>query len=86
MFPDQWADACVMTGRKGQKRRALLRKRARHDIRMVELTAAGAVPNTSLALTCELFRDWKSPVVPKVREAVGWYQAELQKLNAKAAA
>jgi nicotinamidase-related amidase len=57
-----------------------------HRTAIDRLTAAGAVPNTSLALTCELFRDWKSPVVPKVREAVGWYQTELHKLNARPAA
>jgi nicotinamidase-related amidase len=55
-----------------------------HRTGIERLTAAGAVPNTSLALVCELFRDWKAPVVPKVREVVGWYQPELQKLNSRA--
>jgi len=57
-----------------------------HRSGIERLTAAGAVPNTSLALVCELFRDWKAPVASKVREIVGWYSPELQKLNSKAQA
>jgi hypothetical protein len=33
-----------------------------HRTAVERLTAAGAVPNTTLALVTELFRDWKSPV------------------------
>ena len=46
------------------------------------LTAAGAVPNTTLALVTELFRDWKSPRATKAREIILWHGAELQKLGA----
>jgi hypothetical protein len=45
-------------------------------------TAAGAVPNTALALATELFRDWASPLGPKGREIIKWYVSELQQLSA----
>ena len=44
------------------------------------LTAAGAVPHTSLALVTELFRDWASPLADKAREVIKWYRPEAQKL------
>lgn len=53
-----------------------------HRTAIERLTAAGAVPNTALALVTELFRDWKSPFAPKAREIVQWYVAELAKLQA----
>lgn len=51
-----------------------------HRTAIERLTAAGAIPNTSLALVTELFRDWKSPVADKAREIVKWYLPEAQKL------
>ena len=48
----------------------------------LRLTAAGAIPNTSLALVTELFRDWKSPLAGKAREVITWYLPEVQKLTA----
>jgi len=54
-----------------------------HRTAIERLTAAGAVPNTSLALVTELFRDWKSPVADKVRDLLKWYMPEAQKLAAK---
>ena len=54
-----------------------------HRTAIERLTAAGAVPNTSLALVTELFRDWKSPVADKARDLVKWYMPEAQKLAAK---
>lgn len=53
-----------------------------HTTAIDRLTAAGAVPNTALALVTELFRDWKSPLAPKAREIMQWYVAELAKLQA----
>ena len=53
-----------------------------HRTAIERLTAAGAIPNTSLALVTELFRDWKSPVADKAREIVKWYLPEAQKLAA----
>jgi hypothetical protein len=42
--------------------------------------AAGAKPNTALALVAELFRDWQSPVADKAREIIR-YLAEVQTLT-----
>src|SRR6266481_68770 len=41
------------------------------------LAHAGAVPNTSMALVCELFRDWKSPLGKKAQEFIVPYYKEL---------
>lgn len=41
-FPAEWAKARAMTGKKGQRLRATIRKRARHDKRLHELQLAGA--------------------------------------------
>jgi nicotinamidase-related amidase len=51
-----------------------------HRTAIERLTAAGAVPHTSLALVTELFRDWTSPLADKAREVIKWYQPEVQKL------
>jgi nicotinamidase-related amidase len=53
-----------------------------HRTAIERLAHAGAVPNTSLALVTELFRDWKSPVADKAREIVKPYLAEVQTLAA----
>jgi nicotinamidase-related amidase len=53
-----------------------------HRTAVERLTASGAIPNTSLALVTELFRDWKSPVADKARELLKWYMPEAQKLAA----
>lgn len=50
-----------------------------HTTAIQRLAHAGAIPNTSLALVTELFRDWASPVADKARELVKWYLAELAK-------
>jgi nicotinamidase-related amidase len=52
-----------------------------HRTAIERLAHAGAVPNTSLAIVTELFRDWKSPVAGKAREIIKSYQADLQKLQ-----
>ncbi len=44
-----------------------------HRTAIERLAHAGAVPNTSLALVTELFRDWKSPVADKAREILKPY-------------
>jgi nicotinamidase-related amidase len=51
-----------------------------HRTAIERLTAAGAAPNTSLALVTELFRDWKSPLADKARPVITWYLAEAKKL------
>jgi nicotinamidase-related amidase len=53
-----------------------------HRTAIERLTNAGAVPNTSLALVTELFRDWASPVANKAREILKQYTDELQRLAA----
>lgn len=53
-----------------------------HRTAIERLTAAGAIPNTSLALVTELFRDWKSPLADKAREIMKWYLPEVRKLAA----
>ncbi len=51
-----------------------------HRTAIERLTAAGAAPNTTLALVTELFRDWKSPVADAARAIIKPYVADLQKL------
>jgi len=51
-----------------------------HRTAIERLAHAGAVPNTSLALVTELFRDWKSPVADKAREIIKAYFADVQKV------
>lgn len=51
-----------------------------HRTAIERLAHAGAVPNTSLAVVTEFFRDWKSPVADKAREIIKPYLAEVQKL------
>jgi len=53
-----------------------------HRTAIERLAHAGAVPNTSLALVTELFRDWKSPVADKARAIIKPYLAEVQKFAA----
>lgn len=54
-----------------------------HRTAVERLTAAGAAPNTALALVTELFRDWNAPVAGKAREIIKTYLAEVQGLAAK---
>jgi nicotinamidase-related amidase len=53
-----------------------------HRTAIERLAHAGAVPNTSLAIVTELFRDWKSPVAGKAREIIKPYMAEVHKVAA----
>jgi len=54
-----------------------------HRTAIERLTAAGATPNTSLALVTELFRDWKSPVAGTAREIIKGYLADVQNVAKK---
>jgi len=54
-----------------------------HSTAIQRLAHAGAVPNTTLALVTELFRDWASPVADKARALVKWHLAELAKMPAQ---
>jgi len=60
--------------------RLLMERFPKPVVMLSSLTAAGAVPNTSLALVTELFRDWKSPLADGARDVIKWYMPEAQKL------
>ena len=51
-----------------------------HRTAVERLTAAGAAPNTTLALVTELFRDWKSPVAEAARAIIKPYLADVATL------
>lgn len=51
-----------------------------HRTAIDRLAHAGAVPNTSLAIVTELFRDWKSAVADQARGIIKPYLAEVQKV------
>src|SRR4029077_11421770 len=52
------------------------RSQTAHRTAIERLAHAGAIPNTALAVLCELFRDWTSPMANKAREVIAWYFAE----------
>ena len=58
------------------------RSQSAHRTAIERMAHAGAVPNTALAVVCELFRDWASPLADKAREVIYWYFAEVLKLPA----
>jgi nicotinamidase-related amidase len=58
------------------------RSQTAHRTAIERLTHAGAIPNTALAVLCELFRDWTSPMADKARAVIGWYFAEVPKVTA----
>ena len=57
------------------------RSQTAHRAAIERLEHAGAVPNTALAVLCELFRDWTSPLADKAREVIGWYFTEIPKVT-----
>src|SRR5213594_2141115 len=59
------------------------RSQTAHRTAIERLSHAGAVPNTALAVLCESFRDWTSPLANKAREVIAWYFAEIPKLTAE---
>ncbi|WP_337343327.1 MULTISPECIES: isochorismatase family protein [unclassified Pseudoxanthomonas] len=50
-----------------------------HATALDRLAHAGAIPNTALALSAELFRDWKSAQAERARPIIIWYLGELKK-------
>jgi nicotinamidase-related amidase len=56
-----------------------------HTTAIQRLVAAGAVPQTALALVAELFRDWKAPVAESARGILKPYLGDLQNLTAELA-
>jgi len=59
------------------------RSQTAHRTAIERLAHAGAIPNTALAVLCELFRDWTSPMANKAREVIAWYFAEVPKHTAE---
>jgi nicotinamidase-related amidase len=57
------------------------RSQIAHRTAIERMTQAGAVPSTALAVLCELFRDWTSPLADKARDVIGWYFAEVPKVT-----
>jgi nicotinamidase-related amidase len=57
------------------------RSQVAHRTAIERMTQAGAVPNSALAVLCELFRDWTSPLADKAREVIAWYFAEVPKVT-----
>ena len=49
-----------------------------HRTGIERLSLAGAVPNTTLAVISEWFRDWAGPLADAARETVIWYLARVQ--------
>ena len=47
-----------------------------HRTGIERLSLAGAVPNTTLAVVMEWFRDWAGPLADAAREVTVWYLAE----------
>jgi nicotinamidase-related amidase len=59
------------------------RSQVAHRTAIERLARAGAVPNTALAVTTELFRDWASPLADKAREVITWYFGEVPKVTSE---
>jgi nicotinamidase-related amidase len=57
------------------------RSQTAHRTAIERMAHAGAVPNTSLAVVTELFRDWSSPLADKAREVIYWYFGEVPKVT-----
>ena len=52
-----------------------------HDIALLRLAQMGAVPNTTVGMIAEWFRDWKSPLGPSARELLVPYYNEIAPLK-----
>jgi nicotinamidase-related amidase len=58
------------------------RSQLAHATALQRLANAGAIPNTALALSTELFRDWKSSQAERLRPILVWYLGELNGYSA----
>ena len=52
-----------------------------HRTGVRRLSLAGAVPNTTLAVVMEWFRDWTGPLAEPAREVTWWYLAEVPRVT-----
>jgi nicotinamidase-related amidase len=59
------------------------RSQLAHATALQRLANAGAIPNTALALSAELFRDWKSSQAERLRPIIVWYLGELNDRTAR---
>jgi nicotinamidase-related amidase len=57
------------------------RSEVAHTTGIQRMSLAGAVPNTTLAVVMEWFRDWEGPLAGAAREATVWYLAEVSKVT-----
>jgi Isochorismatase family len=55
--------------------------KAHHDMAVLRLVQAGAVPNSTTGIMAEWFRDWASPLADRAREVLPTYLLEFNKLN-----
>jgi len=59
------------------------RSKLAHATALHRMANAGAIPNTALALSTELFRDWKSAQAERLRPILVWYLGELNGYSAR---
>jgi nicotinamidase-related amidase len=57
------------------------RSEVAHRTGIERMSLAGAVPNTTLAVVMEWFRDWGGPLADAAREVTVWYLAEVSKVT-----
>ena len=57
------------------------RSEVAHRTGIERMSLAGAVPNTTLAVVMEWFRDWGGPLADAAREVTVWYLAEVPKVT-----
>lgn len=57
------------------------RSEVAHLTGIKRMSLAGAVPNTTLAVVMEWFRDWDGPLGDAAREVTVWYLAEVTKVT-----
>ena len=57
------------------------RTQIEHRTAIERLSHAGAVPNTTLGVVCELFRDWAGPLGDTARDVTSWYFREVGKFG-----
>jgi nicotinamidase-related amidase len=55
--------------------------KSHHDMGVMRLIQAGAVPNTTTGIMAEWFRDWASPLASRAREVLPTYLMEFNKLH-----
>jgi nicotinamidase-related amidase len=52
-----------------------------HQTGIQRMSLAGAVPNTTVAVVMEWFRDWAGPLAEPGRQVTAWYLAEVPKVT-----